>query len=82
MPAVLKKIQAVFWLMLFGAPPCWALSAEAREFIRWQLCDGFGDFFDFHMAEHSTFLVRAGLRQMVAMVAGVSAGTPAAMGVE
>ena len=33
MPAVLKKIQAVLWLMLFGAPPCWALSAEAREFI-------------------------------------------------
>jgi len=32
-PAVLKKIQAVLWLMLFGAPPCWALSAEAREFI-------------------------------------------------
>ena len=33
MPAFLKKIQAVLWLMLFGAPPCWALSAEAREFI-------------------------------------------------
>lgn len=33
MPAVLKKIQAVVWLMLLGAQPCWALSAEAREFI-------------------------------------------------
>ena len=33
MPALLKKIQAVLWLMLFGAQPCWALSTEAREFI-------------------------------------------------
>src|SRR5262245_43039480 len=57
-------------------------AAEAREFIRRQFCDGFGDFFDFHMAEHSTFLVRAGLRQMVALPRGVSAGTLAAMGVE
>jgi hypothetical protein len=57
-------------------------AAKARHFIRRQLCDSFGDFFDFHMAEHSTFLVRAGLRQIVAMTAGVSAGTPDAMGVE
>src|SRR5215813_7224112 len=57
-------------------------AAEAREFIRRQFCDGFGDFFDFHMPEHSTFLVRAGLRQMVAMTAGLSAGTPATMSVE
>ena len=33
MPAFLRTIQAVLWLMLFGAQPCWALSAEAREFI-------------------------------------------------
>jgi len=46
-------------------------AAKAREFIRRQLADSFGDFFDFHMAEHSTFLVRAGLRQMVAMTAGL-----------
>ena len=57
-------------------------AAEAREFIRRQFCDGFGDFFDFHMAEHSSFLVRAGLRQMVATTAGLSAGTLATMGVE
>jgi hypothetical protein len=44
-------------------------AAEAREFIRRQFCDGFGDFFDFHMTEHNTFLVRAGLRQMAAMIA-------------
>ena len=36
---------------------CGEPAAESREFIRRQLADSFGDFFDFHMAKHSTFLV-------------------------
>ena len=37
---------------------CAEPAAEAREFIRRQFGDGFGDFFDFHDAEYSAFWLR------------------------
>lgn len=31
--AALKKMQPGLWLLIFTSQPCWALSADAREFI-------------------------------------------------
>ncbi len=44
---------------------CAEPAAEAREFIRRQLGNSFGDVFDFHVVKYSSFLTWADLRQMV-----------------
>ena len=40
-------------------------AAEAGEFIRRQPGNGFGDFFNFHMASIARFRAQRGVRQMV-----------------